>query len=132
MSTLSEYIKGKQLYADLLIEFADVITEAKENHQLYEDARIFSYKGWINEQLGFCHYNYGKRDNPVGPAYFDGEIMMWYTNGMLSRLDGPAVITSGGHTEYWIYNHRYSLDEWLDFNPTMSRADKVLYKMQWA
>lgn len=41
-----------------------------------------------------------------GPAvlYPNGDSE-WYFNGTLHRLDGPAVECEDGHIEYWVYGY---------------------------
>jgi len=52
--------------------------------------------------------------NEHGPAYVccDGKHKEWCINGILHRLDGPAVEYSAGDSRYYIDGVRYSKSEY--------------------
>lgn len=79
-----------------------------------------------------------------GPAleYDNGTCtgpFMWYFNGLLHKLDGPARIWSDGQTEWWFHGKEISesqYKEWIkevgiDLD-NLSEYDKNLIVMKWS
>ena len=62
-----------------------------------------------------------KLDRKKGPALVDGilKFKLWYTNGLLHRLDGPAVIWGNGKKEWWINGKKLctkKVETWIKEN----------------
>jgi hypothetical protein len=62
--------------------------------------------------------------NEDGPAIiWDSGDMEWFNNGILHRLDGPAVMRGLG--VYWAINNQFYLEEEFNEHPEVIR-----YKME--
>lgn len=78
-------------------------------------------------------YQNGELHRVGGPAHISTDSKMWYKNGKIHRIGGPAVVgecngckkcirSSGAHNEYWIFDERFSLKQYIKRVSDMRRA----------
>jgi hypothetical protein len=80
-----------------------------------------------------CWYLNDKLHREDGPAVADAfGNCYWYLNGEYHRLDGPAIVYLDGVT-FWALNDKVydTLNEWLEKHPTMTKDEKILFKLSW-
>ena len=68
-----------------------------------------------------------------GPAieWHDGE-QWWYLKGQHHRIDGPAMVWDRKRTVKWfLYDQKYSLNDWLSANTEISEEHKLMLKLQY-
>jgi hypothetical protein len=87
----------------------------------------------IDELGNRRYYLHGQLHRINGPAveYIDGD-KFWFIKGLYHREDGPACIRVSGYIE-WALNGRRceSLNDWLMHHPTMTLAEKIIFKLAW-
>lgn len=73
-----------------------------KRHRIYGPAYIskrYDIQEW---------YKDGERHRVGAPAFIHKNNRVWFCEGKLHNLEGPAVIEGGGPKQYWIEGVRYS------------------------
>jgi len=75
----------------------------------YED--LDKYRN-IFKDIVYHKKNTNIKHNPYAPAYIDlAGYKVYYIEGKIHRLDGPAVMWANGEEEYWINGEELSKEE---------------------
>lgn len=87
--------------------------------------------GYIKDEWGYQDwYVDGLHHRDGGPAIIDPDgTETWIQHGQMHREDGPAFIQNG-YVEFYLKDKQMPLDKWLEVLD-ISKAEKVLLKMQW-
>ena len=64
----------------------------------------------------------GQRHREEGPAVEWAAGSEWYINGVLHRVDGPAVIRCSGTREWWINGTKYNKHDYYQQLKTQGYA----------
>jgi hypothetical protein len=67
-------------------------------------------------------------DNFTGVAIWDG-TKIWFRNGLISRLDGPAIEHSSGHVEWWLGDWELSFEQYWWHQKDTIHASKIMAYM---
>jgi hypothetical protein len=82
------------------------ITEGKINTSYYNTKEEYCYLK-IDEDGDQMWYQNGKLPRVDGPAIiYETGYRVWYQNGKLHRVDGPAIISKNG-SQFWYQNGKY-------------------------
>ena len=77
-----------------------------------------------------CYYKKGTniKHNPYGPAYIDGGDYLYYIEGKLHRIDGPASIGSNGTYQYYINDKLFARNKEQFYNNIKNLNTKTINK----
>ena len=78
-------------------------------------------------------YLNGELHRVDGPAIerSDG-YRAWYLNGERHRVDGPAIEWSNGTREWYLNGKRYTFAEWLENNPHLDNKKRIMYRLKYS
>jgi hypothetical protein len=62
--------------------------------------------------------------------HVDNEIYWYNEEGLVHRVDGPAILYPDGDISWYLYDYKYDFDEWLKLTP-ISDEQKMLLRLQY-